>query len=118
MNKDEWESLCNGCGECCALGNPDGKTKFACRSLDCSTNRCMNYEKRLETELCCSGVIYPYKVLPMHKEGHLPDSCSLVRYMQGKPQIPMVPARLIPFMLLDIDEQNRYILACNEWRGE
>jgi len=77
----------------------------------------MNYEKRLEVELCCVDVP-PENVLNMHEMGELPDSCSLVRYMQGKPQIPMVPARLIPFMLLDIDEQNRYILACNEWRGE
>ena len=110
-----WESLCNGCGECCALNGPDGKTQFACRSFDCSTNKCMNYEKRLETELCCMA--YPPESVPsLHKAGQLPDSCSLVRYLQGKPEEPVVYAKLIPFMLMDAGEQNRYVKACDEWK--
>ena len=115
MTKQEWEDLCNGCGACCALNGPEGKTQFACRSFDCSTNRCMNYENRLEAELCCVD-IPPERVPHLHKAGQLPDSCSLVRYLQGKPQEPMVPAKLIPFMLMDADEQNRYVRACNEWK--
>ena len=110
-----WEDLCNGCGECCALGRFEGKTRFACRSFDCETNRCKVYEDRLETELCCEETT-PERVIPMYLEGHLPASCSLVRYMQGKEQIPMVPADLIPFALLDESEQERYIVACNKWK--
>lgn len=51
MTKDEWESLCDGCGRCCLLKrfNPDGSlyyTDVHCKMLDPDTIRCKDYENR------------------------------------------------------------------------
>lgn len=52
MTDDQWESLCDGCGRCCAvkLQDPDtGKiyyTRAACRLLDTESCRCTDYAHR------------------------------------------------------------------------
>ena len=51
MSQEEWESLCDGCGQCCLhkIRHPSGrleKTSVACRLLDTQTARCGNYPKR------------------------------------------------------------------------
>jgi uncharacterized cysteine cluster protein YcgN (CxxCxxCC family) len=52
MSRDEWESLCDGCGRCCLNKLDDPKTgatriiDVACRLLDLATCRCMAYEDR------------------------------------------------------------------------
>ena len=52
MTRQEWESLCDGCGRCCLIkleyedtGEIDW-TNIACRQLDPETCRCRNYKNR------------------------------------------------------------------------
>jgi hypothetical protein len=74
MSASEWESLCDGCGQCCLLKLEDedtGKiavTRVACKLLDIGSCRCSNYEARkdhvpdcvkLTLEEACSLVWLP-----------------------------------------------------------
>lgn len=113
-----WEALCDGCGKCCAIsGNRQAGEGVACPSLDTDTNRCKNYENRLELELCLK--VTPSNVLYLHRTGVLPDSCAYVRFVQRKPPLPrpVARARLIPFNVASVDLTQRYILKREEWLG-
>ncbi len=52
MTRQEWESLCDGCGRCCLLKLEDvdtGQIDFtnvACRLLDVGSCRCTRYSER------------------------------------------------------------------------
>ena len=59
MNKQEWESLCDGCGYCCLVkleDEDDGHiytTNVACRLLDTETCHCSNYTNRQSIVKTC-----------------------------------------------------------------
>lgn len=88
MTKDQWESLCDGCGKCCLLkleDEEDGEltyTNIACRLFDDTTCRCMNYSlRKMMVEGC---IILTPESLPKTQEW-LPKTCAYRRIAEGKP---------------------------------
>lgn len=87
MSREEWESLCDGCGRCCLHKLEDIDTGLyfytdvACRLLNRETCRCRNYtERRLLVKDCVmissdSGEQFDW----------LPSSCAYRRLFEGKP---------------------------------
>ncbi|MEG3112074.1 MULTISPECIES: YcgN family cysteine cluster protein [unclassified Pantoea] len=59
MSDEEWESLCDGCGQCCLNKLQDADTdeiyftNVACNQLNIKTCQCRNYERRFELEEDC-----------------------------------------------------------------
>jgi hypothetical protein len=86
MSRDEWESLCDGCGRCCLHKLEDEDTgrvhytDVACRLLDLDQCRCKNYEKRLDHVPDCV-------VLSSDNLGDLtwmPRTCAYRRVAEGR----------------------------------
>lgn len=78
MSDSQWESLCDGCGRCCAVKLQDqetGKvhyTRAACRLLDTESCRCTNYAQR-------ARIVPDCVVLDAHSArayDWLPESCA------------------------------------------
>jgi uncharacterized cysteine cluster protein YcgN (CxxCxxCC family) len=74
MNREEWESLCDGCGQCCLhkLEDEDSGeiyiTRVACKLLDLKTCCCKNYAERIQLVPDCLELhdvnFYQYQWLP------------------------------------------------------
>ena len=61
LSKEEWESLCDGCGRCCLIRLEDAdsgelvETSITCRLFDEETCRCTQYAQRhSEVKNCIS----------------------------------------------------------------
>ncbi|MCP4752993.1 MAG: YcgN family cysteine cluster protein [Proteobacteria bacterium] len=86
MTPEEWESLCDGCGQCCLHKIEDGDTGeilytyIACRLLDTGRCRCTAYENRLDLVSECLKIT-PVDFNRMHL---LPDSCAYRRLSEEK----------------------------------
>lgn len=77
MTPNEWESLCDGCGQCCLhkIAQPRGpalNTSVACRLLDSETCRCKNYASRKKIVRDCV-VLTPENVESLT---WLPNTCA------------------------------------------
>lgn len=87
MSRAEWESLCDGCGQCCALKLEDedtgaiAYTNVACRLFDSATCRCGNYA--LRTSLVPGCIVLTPQNLPENAYW-LPFTCAYRRLHEGK----------------------------------
>jgi len=86
MNKEQWESLCDGCAKCCLLKLEDedtleiAYTNVACRQLDLGTCRCRNYSDRARLVPDC--VTMTPKLVP--ELSWMPKTCAYRRLSEGK----------------------------------
>jgi len=87
MSRQEWESLCDGCGHCCLIKLEDEDTdevfvtNVACRLLDIKTCRCRDYEQRVEKVASCL-ILAPDK--PEYFK-YLPETCAYRCLAEGRP---------------------------------
>ena len=86
MTRDEWESLCDGCGKCClekleeeATGEIS-HTNVACRLLDVHGCRCTRYENRHRYVSNCE-VLSADNIKLFH---WLPASCAYRMLAEGR----------------------------------
>lgn len=85
LNRDEWEALCDGCGQCCLAREVEGTTvrvySVACELLDIERARCTDYENRLQRVPQCHELT-PTSV---PRYDWLPETCAYRRVHEGKP---------------------------------
>lgn len=86
MSREEWESLCDGCGKCCIHKLEDEDTgellptNVACRLLDRRTGRCKDYRNRKAHVPECVRLT-PDKLETLD---WLPSSCAYLRVHRGQ----------------------------------
>lgn len=87
LSREEWESLCDGCGKCCLIGLEDMDTgevhltDVACRLLDGQTCRCRDYPNRQSKVPDCVQLT-PENVAQLH---WLPKTCAYRLVSEGQP---------------------------------
>ena len=87
MSKQEWESLCDGCAQCCQLKFQAAEDhKFVvmpvvCKLLDLDTRRCESYENRHTLVPDCVH-ISPDNIESLY---WLPETCAYKLVAEGKP---------------------------------
>lgn len=86
LSRDEWESLCDGCGRCCLLKLQDEDTedifitKVSCQLLDTTLCKCKDYENRFDHVPDCVTIdAAKVRTLPW-----LPVSCAYRRLAEGR----------------------------------
>ncbi len=85
MTREEWESLCDGCGRCCLhkLRDEDAGTlsftNVACRLLDLGTCRCRDYPNRRRAVPDCVSLT----AKEVAAIDWLPPSCAYRRLAEG-----------------------------------
>ncbi|MBU6164867.1 MAG: YcgN family cysteine cluster protein [Alphaproteobacteria bacterium] len=90
MNREQWESICDGCGKCCVHKLEDEETgeifptNVCCRLLDTATARCSDYRNRKALVPDCVRLT-PHRLDELN---WLPDSCSYLRVHRGQGLAP------------------------------
>lgn len=84
MSQREWESLCDGCGQCCLHKLDDGAdmifSNISCHMLDGQTCQCKNYKERKKFVPDCVQLT-PRKVKTID---WLPETCAYRLVDEGK----------------------------------
>ena len=86
MSREQWESLCDGCGKCCVHKLEDEETgeifptNVCCRLLDPATARCRDYRNRKALVPECVRLT-PDRLSDID---WLPDSCAYLRVHRGQ----------------------------------
>lgn len=86
MSHQEWESLCDGCGQCCLIKVEDEDTgsiyltRLGCKLLDTKTCRCRNYPDRKKKVSDCLS-IGPDDIARMP---WLPATCAYRSLAEGR----------------------------------
>jgi hypothetical protein len=86
MTSSEWESLCDGCGQCCVIRLEDEDTgeitptRVSCRLFDSGTCRCSDYVHRRRTVPDCIKLT-PGNIAELP---WMPPSCAYRRLHEGK----------------------------------
>ncbi len=86
LTPEEWDSLCDGCAQCCLHKLQDEDTdeilftNVACRLLDLHTCRCMHYRKRHTLVPSCVQLTPDL----VRKATWLPETCAYRRVAEGK----------------------------------
>lgn len=86
MTDKEWESLCDGCAQCCRIRYRDdvsgavSETPVVCGLLDTSTCRCTHYEDRLRLVEDCIEIT-PENIGELT---WLPDTCAYRLIAEGR----------------------------------
>ena len=95
LNHHEWESLCDGCGQCCLVKLTDEdtnkvySTNVACKLLDIETCVCQDYKLRAKKVAACLLLSNDepdiFKLLPescayrcLHEQRSLPEWHPLI----------------------------------------
>lgn len=87
MSREEWESLCDGCGRCCLLKLEDedsgrvAYTRIACRLLDGESCRCSSYALRALLVPSCVRLT-PDTIVESAR--WMPESCAYRRLAEGR----------------------------------
>ena len=85
LSRDEWESLCDGCGKCCLvlLEEDDGviyETDVACQLFDPAARRCRDYaNRRARVPDCVRLTPANAGALPW-----MPQTCAYGRLARGE----------------------------------
>ena len=87
LSPEEWEALCDGCGQCCLFKLEDEDsgdlylTNVVCRFLDQQTCQCQVYAERHQAVPTCVQLT-PQNVLELK---WIPPTCAYKRVAEGKP---------------------------------
>jgi uncharacterized cysteine cluster protein YcgN (CxxCxxCC family) len=87
LSADEWEALCDGCGQCCLYKLEDEDsgdiylTNVVCRFLDRTTGQCQVYPERRQAVPTCVQ-LNPLNVLEL---SWIPPTCAYKLVGEGKP---------------------------------
>jgi uncharacterized cysteine cluster protein YcgN (CxxCxxCC family) len=93
MSREEWESLCDGCGKCCLLKLEDvdtgeiHTTNVVCRLMDMKTCRCTRYKERQRLVPDCI-ILNEENV---HQLSWMPKTCAYRLLAEGKDLPPWHP---------------------------
>lgn len=86
LNREEWEALCDGCGQCCLHKIEDAdtgeieRTNVACKLLDTKTATCRDYRNRKAFVPDCLRLTLRL----VGQVSWLPASCAYRRRAEGK----------------------------------
>ena len=95
MSAEEWESLCDGCGQCCTVLLQDEvsgtlwRTDAACRLLDLETVRCSDYANRHARVPGCVKLT----AKNLSALSWMPDTCAYRLLNEGRPLPDWHPLR-------------------------